>query len=104
MGETWVRQQDKIVIWPVYFDSTKSRQEGRRVPKNLAVANPKILEIKEAADELRMNNELVSEAAHSKSPWAKCGMLLVKKTGSKEDTIAEIAKQLQKIRSAVHGR
>ena len=32
--------KDKIVIWPVYFDASKSRKEGRRIPKKLAIKYP----------------------------------------------------------------
>ena len=44
-----MRKQDKAIIWPAYFDQAKTRKKGRRVPKNMAVQSPKILEIQEAA-------------------------------------------------------
>ena len=47
-----MRKLDKAIIWPIYFDASKTRKEGRRVPKNLAVQSPKIAELKEAADKL----------------------------------------------------
>jgi signal recognition particle subunit SRP19 len=96
-----MRKQDKIIIWPAYFDSAKTRNEGRRVPKSLAVPSPKILEIKEAVEKIGLEYEVVSEAGYPKTPWLKTGMLLVKKTSAKEQIIKKIAKQLQKIRSAV---
>lgn len=95
-----MRKQDKIIIWPAYFDSTKSRKYGRRVPKNLAVVSPKILEIKDAVEKVGLDYEVVAEAGYSKTPWAKTGMLLVDKEGTKEQTIKKIAKQLLKIRNA----
>ena len=52
MGEENMRKQDKMIIWPAYFDSTKTRRDGRRIPKSLAVPSPKILEIKDAAVEI----------------------------------------------------
>jgi signal recognition particle subunit SRP19 len=96
-----VRKQDKIIIWPAYFDSAKTRNEGRRVPKSLAVPSPKVLEIKEAVEKIGLEYEIVSEAGYPKTPWLKTGMILVKKTSAKEQIIKKIAKQLQKIRSAV---
>jgi len=89
-----------MVIWPAYFDSTKTRKDGRRIPKSLAVPSPKILEIKDAVEKIGLEYELVPEAGHPKTPWLKTGMLLVKKNEAKDQTIRKIAKQLLKIRSA----
>lgn len=95
-----MRQQEKIIIWPAYFDSTKTRNDGRRVPKNLAVPIPKISEVKEAAEKLGLPHELVADVGYSKTPWLKTGMILVKKKGSKGQIVLLIAKQLLKVRNA----
>jgi signal recognition particle subunit SRP19 len=101
LEENGLRKQSKTIIWPAYFDSGKSRMEGRRVNKNLAVPAPKITEIQEAAVKLNLENELVPEKGYPKNPWSKPGMLLVEKQGSKEQVINKIAKQLLKIRNEV---
>jgi signal recognition particle subunit SRP19 len=97
--EKGMRQQDKIIVWPAYFDSTKTRNNGRRVPKNLAVPSPKIAEVKEAAEKLGLPHELVADVGYSKTPWLKTGMILVTKKGSKGQVILFVAKQLLKMRS-----
>ena len=94
-----MRKLDKAIIWPIYFDTNKSRSEGRRVPKTMAVQSPKILEIKEAADKLGLQNEVNLEAHFPKMPWAKTGMLLIEKQEAKEKIIQKLAKQLLKIKS-----
>lgn len=94
-----MRKQDKIIIWQTYFDLSKTRKEGRRVPKNLAVSFPKILELKDAVEKLGFEYELVMDAAYSKTPWMKTGMILIRKTENKEEIIKKIAKQLIKIRA-----
>jgi signal recognition particle subunit SRP19 len=94
-----MRKQDKIILWPAYFDSSRTRREGRRVPSSLAVALPKITELKDAADKLHLDCELVSDVAYSKTSLLESGIVLVRKRKSKEETIREIAKQLVKIRS-----
>jgi signal recognition particle subunit SRP19 len=94
-----MRKQDKIIIWPAYFDSTKTRGNGRRVPKSLAVPSPKILEIKKAVEKLGLSHEVVLDAGYPKTPWLKMGMLLVTKKESKEKVIRKIGEQLVKIRS-----
>ncbi len=94
-----MRKQEKIIVWPAYFDSTKTRKDGRRVAKSVAVPSPRGSEVKEAADKVGLMAEFVADACYPKTPWLKTGMLLVKKKGSKEQTIGTIAKQLLKMRS-----
>jgi signal recognition particle subunit SRP19 len=90
---------NQSIIWPIYFDCNKSREEGRRVPKNLAIISPKIFEIKEAADKIGLENEINLDVHFPKSPWAKTGKLIVEKKEAKEEIIKKLAKQLLKIRS-----
>jgi signal recognition particle subunit SRP19 len=94
-----MRKQEKVIIWPAYFDQTKTRKNGRRVPKRLAVPCPKILEIQEAAQKLCFELEVVAGKGYPKTPWSKTGMLLVEKKGSKEQVISRIAKELLKARA-----
>ena len=94
-----MRKQDKFIIWPAYFDQTKTRKNGRRVTKSLAVPHPKIAEVTMAVEKLGLKDELASEADYPKTPWLKTGMILVEKQGSKEQVIRKIANQLLKIRN-----
>jgi len=94
-----MRKQDKVIIWPTYFDQSKTRKDGRRVSKSLAVQSPKIMELQEAAQKTGLEFEVVAEKGYSKTPWVKTGMLLVEKKGSKEQVISRIAKQLLKARN-----
>jgi signal recognition particle subunit SRP19 len=94
-----MRRQEKAIIWPIYFDAAKTRKEGRRVSKSLAVSSPRVSEIKDAAEKLGLECELVMDVAHPKMPWLKTGLLLVKKNEVKEQIIKKIARQLVKIRS-----
>ncbi|MBC7130997.1 signal recognition particle protein Srp19 [Candidatus Bathyarchaeota archaeon] len=96
-----MRKQDKVVIWPAYFDSTLTRGKGRRVPKALSVPNPRISEVKEAVERLKLEYELVLDASYPKTPWLKTGKLLVIKKATKNDMIKRIADQLRKIRASV---
>ena len=99
-GENTLRKQEKVIIWPAYFDLAKSREDGRRVPRSMAVASPKIAEVKEAAQKLSLACEVFPEAGYPKESWLKTGMMLVEKKGSKNRTITLIAKQLSIMRSA----
>ena len=94
-----MRKQDKAIIWPAYFDQTKTRKNGRRVPKNMAVPSPKIEEIHEAAGKLGLKNEVVATTGYPKTPWQKTGSILVEKKSPKEQILKKLAKQLVKARS-----
>ena len=94
-----MRKQEKVILWPAYFDSSRSRAGGRRVAKNIAVLSPRIAEIKEAADKLGFSSELVPDSGYPKMPHVKAGILLVEKKGSKHQTLTIIGKQLSKTRS-----
>jgi signal recognition particle subunit SRP19 len=95
-----MRKTDNAIIWPVYFDVAKSKAEGRRVPKNLAVASPKIVEIQQAAEKLGLKYEVNPTAGYPKTPWAKIGMLTVEKNEPKNQIVLKLAKQLVKIKAA----
>ncbi len=94
-----MRKQDKAIIWPTYFDVSKTRKNGRRVPKNMAVVSPKINELQIAASRLNMRNEIIEGAGYAKTPWNKSGMMLVEKKCAKEQIIKQLAKQLIKVKS-----
>ncbi len=94
-----MRKQEKAIIWPTYFDSAKTRKQGRRVPKNLAVSTPKIEELQTAAARLGLKNEVVPQVGFPKSPWVKTGSIFIEKKSAKEQIIRNLAKQLMKIRT-----
>jgi len=93
-----MRKQDKVIIWSAYFDQTKTRKNGRRVAKNLAVQHPKIIELQEAAQNAGLEFEVAVDKGYSKTPWIKTDVLLVEKKSSKEEVIKRIAMQLLKAR------
>jgi signal recognition particle subunit SRP19 len=95
-----MKKLDKAIIWQIYFDANKTRRNGRRVAKNLAVQSPKIDEVKIAVDKLGLKNEVRLEAHFPRIPWVKTGMLLVEKKEAKEKIIQKIAKQLVKMKNA----
>lgn len=93
-----MRKQNKIFLWSIYFDANKTRTEGRRVPKKLAVSTPKVEELQIAAKRLGLQPEIVSDAAHPSSPWRRTGLLIIPKKESKGKTLNKIAKELLNLR------
>jgi len=93
-----MRKQNEIVLWPVYFDSTKTRLEGRKIPRSLATPSPKLEEIRKAVERVGLQLKVVADAAHPSSPWQKTGLLVIPKKGSKAKSLQQIAKKLLEIR------
>ena len=89
-----MRKQNKVVVWPIYFDSTKTRGEGRKLPKKYTVPNPKIEEIIEAMKKLGLKFEVVVDAAHPKKPWRKTGVIYVEKKKPKLEILKLIGQKL----------
>ncbi|MCD6480813.1 MAG: signal recognition particle protein Srp19 [Thermoplasmata archaeon] len=86
-----MRNRDKWVLWPIYFDADASRLEGRRVPKELAVKNPTVEDILQAAKKLGLAAVKEEKAAYPARWWRKEGRVLVGKKFSKTATIKQIA-------------
>lgn len=89
-----MKKQEKTILWPAYFDSSKTRSEGRKLPKNLAIANPTIAELHVAAAKLGLKPEMEAEAAHPTIPWRKTGRILVEKKEPKMQILVKVAKEV----------
>ena len=88
------RGEDKYVIWPVYFDKSLSKLEGRKVPKKNAVDKPSVDDIAKAAKSLGLNPVLEKNVAHPSRHWKKEGRVLVDKKDSKSKLLMKIANRL----------
>ncbi|KAI0845782.1 signal recognition particle, SRP19 subunit [Daldinia vernicosa] len=73
--------KDYQMLYPVYFDLTRSRAQGRRVSKSLAVKNPLAREIAAACAALRLSPVFEAHRIHPKD-WANPGRVRVKLGGS----------------------
>jgi len=87
-----VRLRNKVVLWPIYFDSEHSWRQGRRVAMGLASRRVKADEVFHAAQELGLNPSLRAEAAHPRRPRLKVGAVIVDKKGSKSQILDDIAR------------
>ena len=90
----------KIVVWPTNLDSTKSRAQGRKVSKGLAIQTPRLEEIHEAAKRLSIETELVPGKSRPNLWWEKGGYAILAKKGSKTSFTRELASEIKKIRAA----
>jgi signal recognition particle subunit SRP19 len=87
--------RDRVIFYPVYFDASKTRAEGRRVPKALAVERPTPDRLAAAAKALGLAAEAEAGASHSRAPWAGGGRVKVQKRGTKEALLREVARKLK---------
>lgn len=67
-------------LYPVYFDATRTRAQGRRVSSALAVPNPLAREIVNACRDLRLQTLFEPEKMHPKD-WANPGRVKVAPLG-----------------------
>ncbi|CAJ2510836.1 Uu.00g064610.m01.CDS01 [Anthostomella pinea] len=69
--------KDYQMLYPIYFDATRTRAQGRRVPASLAVKNPLAREIASACANLRLQPVFEAHRLHPKD-WANPGRVRVK--------------------------
>ncbi|ROV92006.1 hypothetical protein VMCG_09539 [Cytospora schulzeri] len=72
-------------LYPVYFDASRTRAEGRRVPRELAVASPLAREIVNACRDLRLQTVFEPDKMHPKD-WANPGRVKIQLKGGAKTT------------------
>ena len=85
------QNEGKYVVWPVYFDKSVSRLDGRKVSKKLAVEKPSIENIAKAAKSLGLHPVLEKFTAHPSHPFRREGRILVDKKDAKNKLLVQIA-------------
>ncbi|KAI0809480.1 signal recognition particle, SRP19 subunit [Xylaria sp. FL0064] len=74
--------KDYQMLYPIYFDATRTRSEGRRVPATLAVKNPLAREIANACAALRLSPVFEAHRTHPQD-WANPGRVRVALKGAR---------------------
>jgi signal recognition particle subunit SRP19 len=89
-----------LIFWPQYFDVKRSRGEGRRISKNLALEKTTTKEIAQAARNLGYQAEIETNLRYPKTWWDDPGRVIVDIKGKKKSKILlEIAREIRKMRS-----
>ena len=88
------KNDDRYIIWPVYFDRSTPRKHGRRICHKYAVEKPDLETIFKAAKSLGLNPTIENNAAYPSKPWKKTGRVLVDKKEKKSKILLRIAKNL----------
>jgi len=88
------KNEDKYVVYPLYFDKTVSRSDGRKVAKKHAVEKPNIEVISKAAKSLGLHPVLEKDSSHPLRYWKKEGRVLIDKKDAKSKLLVQIASRL----------
>ena len=89
------KDENKYVIWPLYFEQSLSRENGRKLAKKFTSEKPPAVEdIAKAAKSLGLNPVIEKNAAHPSRPWERKGRVLVEKKGAKQKLLIQIANRL----------
>ncbi len=89
--------EKKYVLWPIYFDRRKTKKDGRRVAKDIAVPNASADEIVKAAKKIGLN-PIKENKAYPGRWWKKEGRVLVEKSDKKTKILKDIAMEMSKSR------
>lgn len=84
-----------IVLYPAYFDSGRSRDQGRRISRKFAVEAPTVEEIAAAAKALGLQPQIQEAKAFPSTPWRKEGRVLVRADFFKTSVIRKVGERLK---------
>jgi signal recognition particle subunit SRP19 len=79
------------VIWPAYIDSSKTRSDGRRVPRDVAVDSPSAAEVANAAKQVGYEPEYEPDKQYPRSWWEERGRVTVDTDDAKPDVLRAVA-------------
>ena len=89
------KNENKYVIWPLYFEQSLSRDSGRKLAKKYtSEKQPAVEDIANAAKSLGLNPVIEKNAAHPSRPWERKGRVLIEKKGAKQKLLVQIANRL----------
>jgi signal recognition particle subunit SRP19 len=89
-----LKDENKYVIWPHYFDKDLSRERGRAVARKHAVDKPTSEQIVKAAQSLGLHPVFEKEKTHPRFQWKKEGRILIDKKQSKQQLLKQISNRL----------
>ncbi|NYB52173.1 MAG: signal recognition particle protein Srp19 [Methanobacteriaceae archaeon] len=95
-----MKDENRIIVWPAYLDSKKTKSEGRKIAKKYAVESPRIREITQAAKKLGLNPSVEKYKSYPASWWEGSGRVIVDKKMSKLEVLVKISNLINGSRSS----
>jgi signal recognition particle subunit SRP19 len=96
----FLKLHGKVVVWPANLDSTKTRNQGRKLTKGQAVQAPKLEELTEAAKRLSIDVEVAAGKSRPPTWWERGGYLILPKKDAKRNLLGTLAVEIRRIRSS----
>ena len=88
-----------LIFWPQYFDAKRSRGDGRRLPKKLAIEKVTTNDILSAAKRLNYQAEKEGTLKYPRTWWDDPGRVLINTKGKKKSKVLlELAREIRKIK------
>jgi len=88
-------KSDKVVIWPIYFDLSRTRGEGRAVSEEHAVKDPTLEDLISAARKAGFKPEIEREKKHPSQWYEGSGRILIYKAEPKSAILKKISQALK---------
>lgn len=95
-----MKLHEKTVIWPANLDLSRTRREGRKLPKGQSLQAPRLEEMSEAAKRLGIEPEPAPGRSRPNLWWERGGYLILPKKDAKADLLRTLAAEIKKIRTA----
>lgn len=88
----------EVMIWPIYLDSTKSLNEGRKISKEFAVPEVKLKDIIKAADKLRYKYTIETDKSYPGEWYNKSGRIIIESDESKKEILMALSEKIKEQR------
>ena len=87
-----------IMVWPQYINKNLSLSEGRKVSKEIAVADPTLNDIERALKRMGLSMSVQKEKSYPGKWYEKSGRILVESDLKKLDLLKSICEEIKKMR------
>ena len=93
-----MKDYDNVILWLDYYNKGLSRNKGRRITKSLAIYDPLLSELIDAASSLGYDipkDQINDNARYPKRPHIKSSYIMISKNNTiKNHTIKRIAEKM----------
>ncbi|MHA1378803.1 MAG: signal recognition particle subunit SRP19/SEC65 family protein [Candidatus Helarchaeota archaeon] len=90
-----MKRRNKLYFYPLYFDFEKSRNQGRRVNKKIAIKAPSLEIITKTAASLGYKFEIEPGKAHPKAWWNQGRLAIINPTEKKSTILVKLSKKMK---------
>ncbi|NVM02983.1 MAG: signal recognition particle protein Srp19 [Candidatus Helarchaeota archaeon] len=93
-----MKKRNKLYFYPAYFDTEKTRGEGRRVSKKLAVKSPSLEMMAKSASALGCKFEIEIGKAYPRSWWSPGRLAILNPSEKKGKILIKLTKKMKKLK------